>query len=210
MNDGSVQQLKTGTTTVGILCKDAVVLGSESKSTMGWLVANKEVQKVFQIDDKLALTIAGSVGDALTLIRVIKAEIQLYKLMRNTEISTKAAITLMANIMQGNRYYPYMTMLLLGGYDKTGHHLYSIDPIGGIEEEKFTSTGSGSPVAYGVLEDGYKEGMTKEEGIKLAVRSIRSARERDVMSGGKLIWIVTIDKDGVKFIDRTKIDELVK
>lgn len=210
MNDGSVQQLKTGTTTVGILCKDAVILGSESKSTMGWLVANKEVQKVYQIDDRLALTIAGSVGDALTLIRVIKAEIQLYKLMRNTEISTKAAITLMANIMHGNRYYPYMTMLLLGGYDKTGQHLYSIDPIGGIEEEKFTSTGSGSPVAYGVLEDGYKEGMLKEDGIKLAVRAIRAARERDVMSGGKLIWIVIVDKDGVKFVDRAKIDELAK
>ncbi|HLD85745.1 MAG TPA: proteasome subunit beta, partial [archaeon] len=80
----------------------------------------------------------------------------------------------------------------------------------GIEDEKFTSTGSCSPVAYGVLEDGYKEGMSKEDGIKLAVRSIRSARERDVMSGGKLIWIVTIDKDGVKFVDRAKIDELAK
>ncbi len=206
----SVQQLKTGTTTVGILCKDAVILGSESKSTMGWLVANKEVPKVYQIDDKIAITMAGSVGDAEALIRIIKAEIQLYKLMRNTEITAKASITLLANIMHGNRYYPYMAMLLLGGHDKTGLHLYSIDPVGGVEEEKFTSTGSGSPVAYGVLEDGFKEGISKDEGIRLAVRSIRSARERDVMSGGKLIWIAVIDKDGVHFIEKSKIDELAK
>ncbi len=206
----SVQQLKTGTTTVGILCKDAVILGSESKSTMGWLVANKEVPKVYQIDDKIGITMAGSVGDAEALIRIIKAEIQLYKLMRNTEITAKAAITLLANIMHGNRYYPYMAMLLLGGYDKNGVHLYSIDPVGGVEEEKFSSTGSGSPVAYGVLEDGYKEGISRDEGIRLAVRAIRSARERDVMSGGKIIWIAVVDKDGVHFIEKSKIDELAK
>ena len=91
MNDGSVQQLKTGTTTVGILCKDAVVLGSESKSTMGWLVANKEVQKVYQIDDRLALTIAGTVSDAQLLTRLIKAQIRLDELRNGKPLKVKEA-----------------------------------------------------------------------------------------------------------------------
>ena len=103
-----------------------------------------------------------------------------------------------------------MVMPIVGGFDKDGPHVYSVDPVGGVEEDKFMSTGSGSPIAYGVLEDGFKEGLTREEGIKLAVRSIRSARERDVFSGGRDIVVVTIDKDGLKFVDKEKTKELAK
>ena len=204
------QKLKTGTTTVGVTCKDCVVLGAESKSTMGWLVAGKEVQKIHQIDDRVALTISGGVGDAQALIRILKAEINIYKLTRGAEITVKAIATLLSNVLSQSRWYPYMFMPILGGVDKDGYHIYSIDPVGGVEKDNYTSTGSGSPIAYGVLEDGYKEGMTRDEGVRLAVRAIRSARERDVFSGGKKINILAIDKNGIEWIREDKVNELLK
>lgn len=205
-----IPKKKTGTTTVGIICKDCAILGSESKATMGWLVASKTAQKIYPVDDKIAITTAGGSGDTQAVIRMLKAEINLYKLSRNTEFTVKAAATLLANILSNNRYYPYMAFLLIGGCDKTGCHVYSLDAVGGVEEEKCTATGSGSPMAYGVLEDGYKENMTREEGIKIVARSIRAARERDVFSGGRDINILVIDKNGMEYVDKEKIKEIVK
>jgi proteasome beta subunit len=202
---------ETGTTTIGMMCKDALVIASESKSTMGYLVSSKDAQKVFQVDDKIAITTAGGAGDTLAIIRVLKAEIALYKNMRNAqEFSVKATINLLANVLQSSRYYPLMAMLVVGGYDKSGFRLYSIDPLGGFEEEKnFTATGSGSPMAYGVLEADWKEGMSKEEGIRLAARAINSARERDIFSGGKLQAVV-ITRDGIESVPSEKLAEFVK
>ncbi len=204
------QKLKTGTTTVGMVCKECVVLASDSKSTLGWLVSGKEVQKIYPIDDKMALTISGGVGDAQALIRLLKAEINIYKLTRNAPITVKAVATLLSNILSQSRWYPYMFMPILGGVDKDGYHIYSIDPVGGVEKDNYTSTGSGSPIAYGVLEDGYREGMAKDEGVRLAVKSIRAARERDIFSGAKKIRVLVIDKDGVQWVDEVKIQELAK
>ncbi len=201
---------KTGTTTVGIVCADCVILGAESKSTLGFLVSSKEAQKVYQINSNIAVTIAGSTGDAQTIIRMLKAEINLYKMTRNAEMSLKAVATLLSNLLQNMRYYPYMIMLIIGGVDKTGGHIYSVDAIGGAEEDKYTSTGSGSPLAYGVLEDGFREGMKREDGIRLAVRAIRSARERDIFSGGRDINIAVIDKTGFELVSADKIKEIAK
>ena len=206
-----LEQKKTGTTTVGIICKDAVVLASESKSTMGYLVAGKEVQKIYQIDDKIGVTIAGAVGDTQTLIRMMRAEVALYKNMRNADFTVRAAITLLSNVMQGSRYYPYYAMLVMGGHDKSGFHVYSIDPFGGAEEEsKYVSTGSGSPFAYGVLEDAYKDGLSKEEGMKLAMRAIKSAKERDIASGGTRINMLVITKDGSEWVTEEKLKEVMR
>lgn len=204
------KKLKTGTTTVGLVCKDCVILAAESKSTMGWLISSKTAQKIYQIDDKIAMTISGGVGDAQALIRILKAEINIYKLTRHADITVKAATTLLSNILIGSRWYPYMVMPIIGGTDKDGFHIYSIDPVGGMEEDKFISTGSGSPMAYGVLENEYKEGIPREEGTRIAVRAIRSARERDVFSGGRDINVIVIDKDGLKFVDKEKIKEIAK
>ncbi len=201
---------KTGTTTVGIKYKNGVVLASESKATMGSLVASKEAQKVYQIDDRIAVTTAGSAGDSQQLVRVVKAEINLYKIGRNTEITVNAVNTLLSNILQSSRYYPWLAMMIIGGVDKDGVHLCSLDPIGGGGDDDFISTGSGSPMAYGVLEDGYRKNMAKDEAVKLAVRAIKSARERDVFSGGLKIAVITIEESGLETINIDKMPELVK
>ena len=204
------EKMKTGTTTLGMVCKDGVILASESKSTLGFLVASKEAEKVYKLDENMAITTAGGSGDSQALVRLMKAEIKIYKLTRNADFTVTAASTLLSNMLQSSRFYPYMAMLILGGVDKDGPRVFTIDAVGGAENEKYAATGSGSPMAYGVLEDKFREDLTMEEGIELAVRAIKSARERDIFSGGKNIVVATIDKNGVKFVDKEKINQIAK
>ncbi len=199
-----MEKLKTGTTTIGIKISDAAILASESKSTMGYLVASKTAQKIYKIDDKMALTTAGGSGDAMAVVRLLRAEIALYKL-ENEDISVNATASLLSNILQSNRYFPYYVGLILGGYDSTGPHIFSMDAVGGMEEEqKFTATGSGSPIALGVLENGYNEKLSKNDAIKLAIGAIKSAAQRDIFSGGDEIRVFVITNKGIEIVDTKK------
>lgn len=188
---------KSGTTTVGIICKDGVVLGSEKKSVMGFLIASKEAKKIFPVADRIAVTVAGVWGDGIALVRYLKAEIKLYEIENKTKISVKAAANLLSNILYSGRwtFLPYMVELIIAGYDDKPK-IFTIDAIGGLEEEtKFFSTGSGSPIALGVLEDSYNENITTEKAKEITLRAIKSAVERDIGSGGKAIDLCTITKD---------------
>jgi len=190
---------KTGTTTVGIICKDAVVLAAEKKSTLGYLVASKESEKILPLDTHIAMTIAGASGDAQVLARYLRAEFKLFEIEHRRKITVKGAAVLLSNILQSSKYFPYYVQLIIGGVDNFGPQIFDLDAIGGIEEaKKFTSTGSGSPIALGVLEDQYREDMSVEEAKELAKRAIKAAIERDIGSGGKAIDIAVITKDGVK------------
>jgi len=189
---------ETGTTTVGLVCKDGVVVAAEKKSTLGYLVASKESEKIFPIDDRIAMTIAGVSGDAQTLVRYMRAELKLFEVENKRKISVKGAATLLANILQSNKIFPYYVQLIVAGFDDSGPAIFSLDAIGGLEEEKkFFSTGSGSPIALGVLEDGYKPEISVEEGARLAIRAIKAAIERDIGSGGKAIDVAKITKEGI-------------
>ena len=183
-----------GTTTIGLVCKDGVIFAADKRATMGYLIANKDTQKIYQIDDKMAITTAGSVGDAQTLVRWIKSEIVLYKQRGN--ITVKGVTTLLSNILAGSKYYPYLVQLLVGGLDKSPK-IYALDAIGGVTEEKATSTGSGSPIAYGVLETQYKEGKTIEECIPIILSALSAAISRDCGSGDG-VDLVTISHSGFK------------
>jgi len=189
---------KTGTTTVGLICKDGVLLAAESKASAGYMVVNKEVQKVFQVDDRIGVTIAGMVSDGQQLINLLKAEINLHKLESGEEMKVEAVANLLANIMYARRWYPYFTQVIVGGVDSDGYHLFSFDPSGSCIKEKYVSTGSGSPFVYGILEKDFRENMSLEEGKKLIKEAIKSASERDMASGGEKIWIAEITKEGFK------------
>ena len=168
------KETKKGTTTVGLLCSDGVIIASEKKATMGNLVANPEVQKVFKVAPHIGMTVAGMVGDAQRLVKIMQAETALYEIQRRAPIPVESAATLLANILQNNKYFPYWVQLLLGGYD-TEPRLYSLDAAGGLSPEKLTSTGSGSPIAYGVLEDRYQENKTIKEMLPVALKALKSA-----------------------------------
>lgn len=189
-------QQRKGTTTIGLKCSDGVVLGSEKRATMGYLIANKETKKVFRIQNYLGITTAGGVADAQKLVRILQVETSLFNIERGHRMKVDAVVTLLSNILHANKWYPYYVQLLMGGMD-TEPKLYSLDALGSAMEEKAVSTGSGSPFAYGVLEDAFQEGMSVEEAIPIAERALTSAMSRDAMSGNG-IDIITITKEGYK------------
>ena len=192
--------LKTGTTTIGIKLKDGVILASDQRATMGNLIAHSHVQKVYQLSDNIGMTIAGVVGDAQLMIRFMQSEISIYSMKKGAPMSVTAAATLVASVIRQGFYLG----LIVGGYDRTGGHIFSIDGAGGYIEDNYCSVGSGSLFALGALESNFKEGMTKEEGIDVAITALNSARRRDNCTGDGML-ISYIGPDGYEEIPRDRI-----
>jgi proteasome beta subunit len=183
-----------GTTTVGVVCTDGIILSSDTRVTMGYFVAHKQGKKIYKIDDHIAMTISGGVADAQYVVELLKVNAKLYKLNNDRPMPIKAASRLVANVLFSARG-GLMAQILVGGVDSTGPHVFSLDPFGSLTEEKFVATGSGSPVAYGVLEDKYKEDNTIDEMLPVVVRAVDSAMKRDIASGDNFD-IAVITKEG--------------
>ncbi len=200
---------KKGTTTLGLVFKDGVVAAAEHRATMGTLIAHKVTKKIFKIDEHMLLTTAGLVGDAQLLARLLKVEAELYKLEREEVMPVKGAATLMANILNQRKFYPYYVQLIIAGTDTTGAHVFSLDAAGGAIEDIYTTTGSGSPYVFGVLEDNYKEGMSEDDAVNLAIRAITAAIKRDSASGNGMD-VVVITKKGYRELSSDEIEERKK
>jgi len=198
-----------GTTTIGVICKDGVILSSDTRVTMGYFVAHKKGKKIYQIDDHLAMTIAGSVADAQRTVDLLKANARLYRLNYNRLMPINAAARLISNIFFASRYAPFIAQILVGGIDDTGPHIFSLDPFGSVTEEKCVATGSGSPIAYGVLEDSYREGLSVKQFLPVAIKAVNSAMKRDIASGDSFD-VVVIDKNGYKELTEEEKQRLLK
>jgi len=189
------QESMKGTTTIGVVFAGGVILATEKRATMGYMIASKKAKKVYQVADRIGMTTAGGVGDAQQLARILTVECNLYQIRRSRPITVGAAATLLSNYLNQNRYFPYYVQLLVGGVDSTGPSVYSVDAMGGAtREEDIVATGSGSPMAYGVLEDRFHKNMTEDEAIDIAIRGLKSAMKRDAGSGEGM-HIVVIMKD---------------
>lgn len=204
-------EIKKGTTTVGIITSDGVVLAADKRATMGYLVAHKNVKKIHKLVGDIVITIAGGVGDAQMLIRYIKAEAKLYELKNQTKTSVRALSTLLAHILYSGKsqFFPYYVQFLLGGKDDNGFSLFVLGPDGAKLEDEFISTGSGSVFAYGVLQEHYSKAMKLDEAVKLAVKSVNVAIERDIATG-EGIDVVVIDKDGSRELSAQEINGYLK
>nr|MDO8083746.1 hypothetical protein [Candidatus Sigynarchaeum springense] len=193
-------QLATGTTTLALKAKDAVIVATESQATAGYLVATKTAQKLFQITDHVAATISGGVADCQYIIEQAKALARLKAIETGKESPLKYVTNVIRNLLFQGRSF-FLSMMLVAGYDVQENELkiFGVDLIGSLfEEEKFLSFGSGSTFALGVLEAGFKKGMTAEEGKELARRAVSAARNRDIASGSK-IQLAVITRDGITF-----------
>jgi proteasome beta subunit len=204
--EAEAEGTKTGTTTVGIRTDDAVVLATDMRASAGNMVASKEVQKVEEIHPTGALTIAGSVSAAQSLISSLRAEVNLYEARRGEDMSMKALSTLTGNFLRSGAFI--IVQPILGGVDEEGPHVYSIDPLGGTMEEEYAVSGSGSMFALGVLEQQYREGMSVEEAKHVAARAIQSAVERDTASGNG-INLAVVTGDGVDITRHKDIGEVL-
>lgn len=200
----NIEALKTGTTTLGLVCKDAVVLAADRRATAGHFIASKDVQKVMQVNDNMALTVAGSVSDIQLMVKLLRAELNLKSIKTGREVTMKEAANLLAGmVFQNIRSFsmiPGVSHFLFGGADQYGLHLYEIYPDGSISEIKdFVSSGSGSPMVYGVLENDYKKNMTVKDAEELAMKGMKGSLQRDSASGNG-VDIFSITDKGIKQI----------
>jgi proteasome beta subunit len=207
-NNAASQLVLKGTTTLGVVCKDGVILASDTRVTMGFYVAHKLGKKVYKIDDHLGMTIAGTVADAQRVVDILTANAQLYRINLNRPMPVNSAARLVANLLFSARYIPLATQVLVGGVDDTGPHVFNLDPFGSLTEEKSVSTGSGSPIAYGILEDKYKENMHIVEVLPIVVKAVNAAMKRDVASGNNYNVIV-IDKNGYRELSEEEKNKLL-
>jgi proteasome beta subunit len=209
VNNDVVNQLTLkGTTTVGVVCKDGVILASDTRVTMGFYVAHKQGKKVYQIDDHLAMTIAGSVADAQKAVDILTTNAKLYRIELSRPLPVSSAARLLSNLLFSARYVPLLAQVLVGGVDDTGPHVFSIDPFGSLTEEKYVSTGSGSPVAYGILEDKFKEGSHLKEMLPIIVKAVNAAMKRDSASGDNFA-VAVIDSKGYRELSEKEKKQLL-
>ena len=205
-NIPSEQVTKTGTTTVGLKAADGVVLATDRRASMGHMISSKTVQKVEQIHPTGALTIAGSVSAAQSLLRSLKAEVSLYEVRRGEEMSMTALSKLTGNFLRSGAFF--IVQPVLGGVDDDGAHVYSLDPLGATMEEDYTVSGSGSQFALGVLEQQYETDLSVSEAETVAAHSIQSALERDTASGNGIV-IAKVTADGVDIEDYPDIQDVL-
>jgi len=197
------EHIKKGTTTCALTCKDGVILAADTRASAGFFIADRHVMKIQKVDRHVGMTIAGGVADAQNLVDIMRYNSNIYRLTNKDPIPIKSAARLCSNVLFNQRYYPFFVQIILAGVDKTKDEgqIYNIDLFGSMTSEKFVSTGSGSPVAYGYLETEFKENLTVNDAYKIAIQAIAAAIRRNSGTGDG-INVVIIDKDGYRELSK--------
>jgi len=202
--------LKTGTTTVGLKTKDLVVLAADMRASMGNIAYEEESEKIYKITDKMAVTNAGNVGDSLTIIRFLRSQAKLYELERGEFMTPRGASTLLSNVLNNTRFYPFIVQFIIGGMNN-GPELFEVTPFGAmLERKKYAASGSGTDYALNTMDQFYNDNMSSEEAIRLGVRAIEAGKRRDIYSGGKSVTVFVIDRQGVREIPQSQVLKLVQ
>ena len=188
-----------GTTTVGIKTGEGVVLCADMRASAGYFIANNNTMKIQKIDHHAGLTLAGGVADAQNITDVLRYHANLHRLRKSTPIPIQSLARLTSLLFHQNRGYPFIADILVGGYDGNGPALFNIDMFGSVEAKSFVTTGSGSPVAYGVLEDEYRDDLSVEDAKRLALVAVKAAIVRNIGTGDG-INIAVMDKDGFRLL----------
>ncbi len=183
-----------GATIVGLKFDKGVVLAGERRATIGSFISSSSAKKVFLITDRLAIGTAGVLGDAQTIIKILREQLRYYEIEMKKKMSVKAAARLLSNVLYSYKLYPMMSEVLIGGIDDKPV-LLVMDPIGSVLEDTYAAIGTGGYIAIGILEEGYKENMNEDEAKTLAYRAVRQAIRRDALSGGQ-IDIVVVSESG--------------
>ena len=202
-----LDQIKKGTTTCALTCNDGVVLAADTRASAGFFIADRHVMKIQKVDNHLGMTIAGGVADAQNLVDTMRYNSNIYRLSRREPIPVASAARVCSNILFNQRYFPYYVQIIMAGFDfreKEGK-IYNIDLFGSMTTEKFISTGSGSPVAYGYLESEYKDGISVNDAYKIAIQSIAAAIRRNAGTGDSINAVI-IDKNGYRELTKEEKD----
>lgn len=193
-----LEHIKKGTTTCALTCSDGVVLAADTRASAGYFIADRHVMKIQKIDRHLGMTMAGGVADAQNLVDIMRYNANIYRISNRKLMPVQSAARLCSNVLFNQRYFPYYVQIIMAGYDSEEvAKIYNIDLFGSMTTEKFISTGSGSPVAYGYLESEVRDDLKVDDGYKLAIRAIAAAIRRNAGTGDG-INVVIIDKDGFR------------
>jgi len=195
------EKILHGTTTVGIKAKDGVILCADMRASAGYFIANNNTMKIQKIDEHAGMTMAGGVADAQNITDILRYHANLHRIQKQEPIPIKSLTRLTSLIFHQNRGYPFIADILVGGYDKTGPDLYNIDMFGSVEKKTFVTTGSGSPVAYGLMEEEFHENLSVEDAKILALRAVKAAITRNIGTGDG-INIAILDKDGFRLLTK--------
>lgn len=211
MSRNSVEnKILHGTTTVGIRASDGVVLCADMRASAGYFIANNNTMKIQKIDDHAGLTLAGGVADAQNIVDVLRYHAGLHRVEKNSPIRINSLARLCSLIFHRNRGYPFIADILVGGHDDAnGPALFNIDMFGSVESKPYVTTGSGSPVAYGLLEDEYSADITTSEAKEIALRAVRAAIVRNIGTGDG-INIAVINHDGFKLLTGEQKKAVIK
>jgi len=209
--------LSSGTSLVGIVCKDGVVMAGDRKTTAGGqIVMNKNTQKVCQLNNYLVISGTGTSSDIELAKKLITAQLKLKQLKDKQTPTVKEAANMIAmtsykNIRQPSMI-PFMAGLMVGGLNENNEaELYSVEPAGSVMvvEDFDANFSSGMPYILGLLERMYKPGLSMEEGVELAIDAIKASSERDTASGHG-VDVFTITKDGIKHVAKQRVEKLYK
>ena len=209
MSNNVEEKILHGTTTVGIKAKDGVVLCADMRASAGYFIANNNTMKIQQIDLHAGLTLAGGVADAQNIVDVLRYHSNLHRVDKQNSISIHSLARLCSLIFHQNRGYPFMADILLGGFDRYGPILFNIDMFGSVEEKSYVTTGSGSPVAYGLLETEYRNNLTIEDAKVIALRAVKAAIVRNIGTGDG-INVATIDKNGFRLLTKEQKKSIIE
>jgi proteasome beta subunit len=186
-----------GATTIGIACKDGVILSSEKRVSYGYMVMSKSGKKTFKITNYIGAACAGLVADMQILLRQVTAYTKLYELDHKRRISVQSASKNIATLLFQRRFFPYITQTIIGGVDEKGPSIYVLDPLGSLIRDTYATVGSGAEIAIGVLEDSYRDDLSLDEGKDLIIRAMKSAIARDAASGNGIDLLI-ISNDGIQ------------
>ncbi len=202
------EKILHGTTTVGIKATDGVVLCADMRASAGYFIANNNTMKIQKIDEHVGMTMAGGVADAQNITDILRYHANMHRIQKHEPIPIKSLTRLTSLIFHQNRGYPFIADILVGGYDNAGPALYNIDMFGSAEEKNYVTTGSGSPVAYGLLEEEYHDDLTVEEAKVIALRAVKAAIMRNIGTGDG-INIAIIDKNGFRLLTKDQKKSII-
>lgn len=169
--------VKQGSTAIGMICSDGAVLVTD-KRIVDPLVVSDSILKIFQVDEHIASTAAGIISDARVLIERAQLKAQQYKVTFDSPIDTLSIVKDICDIKQictqSGGLRPFGVSLLIAGIDIDGPHLYETDPTGIFFEYKATVIGEGEQEGEEILHKEYKEDISIEQGMKLAIKTLQS------------------------------------
>jgi proteasome beta subunit len=203
MSNNVEEKILHGTTTVAIKVKEGVVLCADMRASAGYFIANNNTMKIQKIEKHAGLTLAGGVADAQNIVDVLRYHANVHRIQNQEPIPIRSLSRLTSLMFHQNRGYPFIADILVGGYDNQGPQLFNIDMFGSVEEKNYVTTGSGSPVAYGLLEEEYHDNLTLDDAKSVALRAVKAAITRNIGTGDG-INVALIDKNGFRLLENER------